>query len=227
VRTGTVRTRTIGGGAQLLLRQTDDLVELIAGNVVLLSSAALATELAFGGLAATIASGGVADAKRPKRVVVGGLGFGATVRGVLSVVASDAHVVVVEKVDAVVDLVRGDLAYIAQRPLDDPRVEVVRGDVGTVLAQRASSRPGDVDVVLLDVDNGPHWASFRSNARLYTKPGLVSLKRSLAPGGALAVWSGYRADAFLGVLRSVGFRPSAVPLAEKGRVRARAYVGAT
>ena len=40
-----VRTRTIGGAAQLLLREQGDLVELIAGNLVLLSSAALATEV--------------------------------------------------------------------------------------------------------------------------------------------------------------------------------------
>ena len=215
-----VRTRTIGGAAQLLLRETGDLVELIAGNLVLLSSAALATELEFGRLAATIRAN---SSKPPKRIVIGGLGFGATLRGVLDVAAPDANVIIVEKVEAVVELVRGDLAYIAQRPLEDPRVELVRADVGHVLAQRA----GDVDVILLDVDNGPHWASFRSNARLYTRQGLVALKRALAPGGALSVWSGYRADPFLAQLRQVGFRPSAIPLAEKGRIRARAYVGQT
>jgi spermidine synthase len=215
-----VRTRTIGGAAQLLLRETGDLVELIAGNLVLLSSAALATELDFGKLAATIRG---EHAKPPKRIVIGGLGFGATLRGVLDVAAPDANVIIVEKVEAVIELVRGDLAYISQSPLDDPRVELVRADVGHVLAQR----DGDVDVILLDVDNGPHWASFRSNARLYTRSGLASLKRALAPGGALAVWSGYRADGFMGQLRQVGFRPSAIPLAEKGRIRARAYVGKT
>jgi spermidine synthase len=215
-----VRTRTIGGAAQLLLRETGDLVELIAGNLVLLSSAALATELDFGKLAATLRG---ENAKPPKRIVIGGLGFGATLRGVLDVAGPDANVIIVEKVEAVIELVRGDLAYISQSPLDDPRVELVRADVGHVLAQR----DGDVDVILLDVDNGPHWASFRTNARLYSRSGLASLKRALAPGGALAVWSGYRADGFMGQLRQVGFRPSAIPLAEKGRIRARAYVGKT
>jgi spermidine synthase len=210
-----VRIRPIGGAGHLLLRETGDLVELVAGNVVLLSSAALATELAFGGLAAKLGRGS------SRRVIVGGLGFGATVRGVLDA-SPDARVVVVEKVDAVIDLVRGDLAHFSGRALEDPRVELVRGDVRDVVAQRE----GQADVILLDVDNGPHWASFRTNARLYTPGGLAVLKRGLRPGGALAVWSGYRADAFLGQLRSAGLKPSVVPLQERGRVRARAYVGA-
>jgi spermidine synthase len=154
-------------------------------------------------------------------VLVGGLGFGATVRGVLEVATADTRVVVVEKVAAIPELVRGQLASIADRPLDDARVELVQGDVSEVIARYT----GQLDAILLDVDNGPHWASFRSNARLYTPAGLAASKRALRKGGALAVWSGYRADAFLGQLRAAGLAPSIVPLAEKGRVRARAYVG--
>ncbi len=198
-----------------MLRETGALVELVAGNVVLLSSAALATEREFGQLAAKLARGRLA------RVVVGGLGFGVTLRGVLEVAPADARIVVVEKVDAVVHLVRGELASIADHPLDDPRVEVVRGDVSEVLAQAE----GDTDVILLDVDNGPHWASFRSNARLYSRAGLIAAKRALIAGGALAVWSGYMADEFLGQLRAAGYVPTVVPLCEGERIRARAYVG--
>lgn len=205
----------IQGPGHLVLRETGNLVELMAGNVVLLSSAALGTELAFGRLVSNLGP------RVPKRVVIGGLGFGATLRGVLEVLPAEASVVVVEKVDAVVGLVRGRLAAIAGGALDDSRVRLVRGDVGDVVARA----DGDVDIILLDVDNGPHWASFRTNARLYSPPGLAELKRALAPGGILAVWSGYRADAFLGHLRTAGFAPSVVPLHERGRVRARAYVG--
>ena len=211
-----VRIRPIGHG-RLVLRETGNLVELLAGQVILLSSAALDTELAFGRLAASLGGG----ARR--RIVVGGLGFGATVRGVLDVAASDARIQVVEKVDAVVDLVRGPMAHMANGVLDDPRVTVVAGDVAAVLAKAA----GDADLILLDVDNGPHWASFRGNARLYSPAGLAELKRALLPSGALAVWSGYRSDSFLGHLRAAGFKPSVVPLHERGRVRARAYVGSS
>lgn len=209
------RVHPIEGPGHLVLRETGSLVELVAGSVVLLSTAALGTERAFGRLASSLGRGS------PRRIVVGGLGFGATLRGVLEVVDAEASVVVVEKVEAVIGLVRGHLARIADRPLDDSRVKLVRGDVTDVIAQAS----GEVDLILLDVDNGPHWASFRTNARLYSPAGLAACKRALVAGGAVTVWSGYRADAFLGHLRGAGFTPSVVPLQERGRVRARAYVG--
>jgi spermidine synthase len=194
--------RPIDGPGHITLRQTGRLVEL-------------GTERAFGRLAWILGGG------EPRRVLIGGLGFAATLRGVLEVVGPDARVEVVEKVRAVVALLRGPLASYADGALDDPRVAIVEGDVGEVIDRHR----GDLDVVLLDVDNGPHWASFRSNARLYSPAGLASIKRALAPRGAVAVWSGYRADEFLGHLRRAGFTPSVTPLAEEGRTRARMYVG--
>lgn len=213
-----VRIGPIEGPGHLVLRETGDRVELLAGNVVLLSSIALATEFAFGRLASALGCGSL------RHVVIGGLGFGATLRGVLDAASPDTRVVVVEKVDAIVRLVRGPLAHLAADALEDARVQLVRRDVADVLAEAA----GDVDAVLLDVDNGPHWASFRTNARLYTLQGLATLKRALAPRGVVAVWSGYRADFFLARLRNAGFIPSVVPLQnDGGRNRARAYVGRT
>ncbi len=214
MRTRETRIRPIDGSGHLVLRETGDLVEIVAGNVVLLSSAALATELAFGALAATLSR------TAPGRVVIGGLGFGKTLRGVLDAVSAETRVTVVEKVPAIPRLVRGPLAHLGGAPLEDPRVELVVGDVGEVVRSA-----GPVDVILMDVDNGPHWASFRSNARFYTPAGLTAFRQALAPGGALAVWSGYRADAFVHRLREAGFVSSIVPLAERGRTRARAYVG--
>jgi spermidine synthase len=210
-----IRIRPVHGPGHLLLRETGELVEIMAGDVVLLSSAALGTEFAFGRLAGSLGRGA------PSRVIIGGLGFGATLRGVLEVAAPEASVVVVEKVDAIVRLVRGPLSRLAGKPLEDPRVQVVRGDVGDVVAEAA----GDVDAILLDVDNGPHWASFRTNSRLYTLEGLAGFKRALVPGGALAVWSGYKADSFLGHLRGAGFASSVLELEENGKIRARAYIG--
>jgi hypothetical protein len=225
VRPSETRIRPVEGSGHLVLRETGALVEIVAGNVVLLSSASLGTELAFGQMAATLSDGNPSSPRRsntgPKRVLIGGLGFGATLRGALDVLPSDARVTVVEMVRAIPRLVRGPLAHIAKNPLDDPRVELIEGDVSEVIARR----PGAVDVLLMDVDNGPHWASFRTNARLYVPAGLASFKRALAPGGALAVWSGYRADPFVHRLREAGFVASTVLLNERGQVRARAYVG--
>jgi spermidine synthase len=210
------RIHPIDGPGHLVLRETGGLVEILAGEVVLLSSAALGTEFAFGRLAGALCQG------PPKHVVVAGLGFGATLRGAVDVSGPDTSLVVVEKVDAIIRLVRGPMAHIAGRVLEDPRVRLVRGDVIDVIGEGA----GDVDAILLDVDNGPHWASFRTNSRLYTLEGLAGFKRALAPGGALAVWSGYRADSFIRHLREAGFRDvSVMPLEENGRIRAQAYVG--
>lgn len=187
--------------------------ELLLGQVPILSSAALGTERQFGELARELVGPGRA---RP-HVLLGGLGFGATLAGALAALGPDARVTVVEKLTTVVELLRGELDV-----LDDPRVCLLRDDVCDLIA-----RERGLDVILLDVDNGPGWASFRSNARLYAPQGLAQARAALAPGGALAVWSGYPAGAFVGQLRRAGFVPEVVPLHERGVLRARAYVGRT
>jgi spermidine synthase len=127
---------------------------------------------------------------------------------------------VVEKLAAVEAFVRGPVAPLAGAALTDPRIAIVRDDVAEVIA-----RERDVDAILLDVDNGPNWASFRSNARLYGASGLAEAMASLAFGGISAVWSGYAADAFVSRIRSAGMQALIVPMKERGVVRARAYVG--
>jgi len=201
----------------LLLRRNDKgALELVLGNVVLLSSAALETELHFGRLASTAA------VTAPARIIVGGLGFGATLRGVLDVAAADAEIVVVEKLATVIDVAKNEAKALVGTVLDDPRVTVERADVVDVIA---SAGDGSLSAILLDVDNGPEWASFRTNARLYAEAALASARRKIHRGGLLAVWSGYPADGFVRVLRRAGFVPRIEPLLEKGVVRARAYVG--
>jgi spermidine synthase len=200
-------------GQTFVLRRRGDTWEIVLGHVVVLSSAALETERAFGRLIAEV----VPDARR---VLVGGLGFGATVRGVLEVSGPDTEVLVAEKLAVVGELARGNVAPLAGDVLADPRVRLLHADVGLVIAKERG-----LGAILLDVDNGPHWASFRTNAGLYSPGALARAREALAPGGAYAVWSGYPADGFLGTLRKVGFAPRVVSLREKGVVRARAYVG--
>lgn len=202
-------------GQRLELRDLGSHLELMIGRVPLLTSKSLGTELAFGELAAGI------KAKAP-RVLVGGLGFGRTAAGVLASVGPDAEVLLVEKLQTVVDLVNGPLAYLSPGVLADPRVKLVREDVTAVIA-----REKNLDMILLDVDNGPNWASFKSNDRLYGSVGLEKARLALKPGGVYAVWSGYPADAFVKHLKRAGFLASIVPLRERGKVRARAYVGRT
>jgi spermidine synthase len=104
--------------------------------------------------------------------------------------------------------------------LGDPRTRLIHDDVVRVIAREKA-----LDLILLDVDNGPEWASFRSNSRLYGERGLREARQALRPGGHYAVWSGYPVDGFLKHLRSAGFAASVIPFYEKRRLQARAYVG--
>lgn len=202
-------------GGTLALRERGEVLDLVLGNVVLLSSAALETELEFGRLARSVLASGGAP-----RVLVGGLGFGATLRGVLDVLPAEGRVLVVEKLNAVVELARSEASHLVAGALDDPRVELVQEDVADVIA-----RERGLAAILLDVDNGPQWASFRTNARLYADAALLVTRAALRPGGMFSVWSGYASDPFLARLRRAGFVCRIEPLHERGVVRARAYVG--
>jgi len=199
--------------ALVTVRKRGDIHEVLFDGRILLTSDAHETEEELGRLAATLA-----DRDRA-RVLVGGLGFGYTLRGVLDTVGRAAHVVVAERVPRIVELCRTLLAPLARDPLADPRVTVAACAVQEALAR------GPFDLVLLDVDNGPDWATFRDNTWLYSEAGVRACSAALAPGGRLAVWSGYPAQRFLPTLRRAGLLASEVPLRVRGRVRARAYVG--
>lgn len=201
-------------GKTLTLRERDGHLDLVMGNVPLLTSRALETERDFGRLAAEPIASGL------RTVVVGGLGFGATLAGVLSVAAPDTRVLVVEKLAAVVTVATTHAKHILGDSLQDARVTLERADVADVIA-----RETDVGAILLDVDNGPGWASFRTNARLYAPAGLEVARASLAPRGLYAVWSGYEEAGFVAALRKAKFLPRVVPLHERGVLAARAYVG--
>ena len=77
---------------------------------------------------ATLAIAGDAEIGGP-RVLVGGLGFGYTLRAALDALPADAEVVVAELFDLVLTANRGEVGELAGRPLDDPRVSVRMGDV--------------------------------------------------------------------------------------------------
>ena len=119
-----------------------------------------------------------------KRLLIGGLGLGYTLRAALDALPADVTVVVAELVPKVVEWNRGPLAHLAGSPLDDPRVEVRVTDVAVPL-----SEPGAWDAILLDVDNGPSAFTQNRNNSLYESQGLFTARLALRPGGVLTVWS--------------------------------------
>jgi len=147
-------------------------------------------------------------AKQP-RVLIGGLGFGFTLRAALDALPQGAHVDVVEIIPAIVRWNRTLLAELAGNPLADPRVTVIEDDVANVI--RAAK---GYDAIVLDVDNGPD-AVYDGNAALYKQRGLAATRAALTAGGWLAVWSSFASKTFTTWLREVGFAPELVTMKSK------------
>jgi spermidine synthase len=140
------------------------------------------------------------------RVLIGGLGFGFTLRAALRVLPPDASVVVVEIVPEVIEWNRNPDYPLAAAALDDPRVELRNDDVIDVL--RAS--PGEFDAIMLDVDNGAEALTTGGNAGLYRTRGVRLTVAALRPGGRLAYWSAGEDARFARALRREGLRVESV-----------------
>lgn len=131
-----------------------------------------------------------------RRVLVGGLGVGYTLRAALDAPGVE-RVTVVEIEPKVAEWNRGVLAECNGHALDDPRTHLVVDD----LAHYLDGAPRPYDLIALDTDNGPDWTVFAQNAALWSPAGLDRLERWLAPRGVLAFWSANPAPAFEALLR--------------------------
>lgn len=149
-------------------------------------------------------------------VLIGGLGFGFTLRRVLETVGPSASVSVAELLPEVVSWNREFLAEVNGLLLDDPRVKVVIEDVFQTLTQAPSA---SLDAILLDVDNGPVAMVKDGNARLYEAQGLAVIKRALKPRGRVVFWSASTDHAFAKRLGKAGFTVKVV--AAKAYVQAK------
>lgn len=178
-----------------MLYERDGVYTIRVDGLELMSSRAHGSEDALARLAMA-----EVRAARPN-VLVGGLGMGFTLRAVLDVLPAAGGVVVAEILPEVVRWNQGPLAELAGSPLEDPRVELIEGDVARVIG----ARPTAFDAILLDVDNGPAALTLTDNDRLYQRDGLELTRRSLRPKGMLAVWSAGPDPAFERALRTAGF----------------------
>jgi len=203
----TLDTARTPEGVELTLVERGPEIVIRAGGKDLMSNRMHGSEEAMAAFARSSRQGA--------RVLVGGLGMGFTLRAALDTLPPGGRVTVVELSEAVVAWNRDRLAPLAGRPLEDPRAELVLGDVADVLA----STPESWDTILLDVDNGPDGFTQPGNDRLYGVPGLNRTRMALRRPGTLAVWSAYEDPEFERRMRKAGFR------VRVERVRARLSAG--
>lgn len=140
--------------------------------------------------------------KRGVRVLIGGLGFGFTLRAVLELLGEDGLVEVAELLPEVVAWNREHLAEVNGLLVDEPRVRMVLGDVYELMLKGEAER---YDAILLDVDNGPVAMVQEGNGRMYQADGLAMIGRVLKPGGCVAFWSASGDPAFVRRLAKAGF----------------------
>ena len=182
-------------GPELVLQQRGEDFALRQGGHILMTNAKHGSE-------GVMAEAGLRGLTVPKqRVLVGGMGFGQTVRAALDLLPADGVVVVGEISSAVLEWNRGPLAHLHGNSLADPRVEIREGDIANVV-KRANS---EFHAILLDVDNGPIEMPSTVNAKLYTPTGLKWFHSALTPHGRLVVWSAGRDDKFVAALRKLNF----------------------
>lgn len=136
------------------------------------------------------------------RILIGGLGMGYTLASALSSLKSDAKIVIVELMPAVIKWNREILFHLAGSPLDDPRVTSKSMDIVQYIKENIKP----FDAVILDVDNGPEGFTQKNNDWLYNDNGLKCLKKNITKNGNLSIWSAAPNKKFSMRLKKTGFK---------------------
>ncbi|MDB5524858.1 MAG: hypothetical protein JWM58_2621 [Rhizobium sp.] len=204
--------RIPGSDEALRLKRRGREYSIMLGTNELMNSRLSGSEQAL----ATLAFEKIRD-RQQKRILIGGLGMGFTLRAALAALDGTAKVTVAELVPAVVAWAKGPMADLHAGSLTDPRVDIVEGDVGALIR---SSRAG-YDAILLDVDNGPEGLSRQSNDSLYDHRGIGESYQALSPGGVLSVWSSGPDPQFTRRLQRAGFTTEEKPVRANGKSGAR------
>ncbi len=209
---------TTPDGAPLTLSEHDGAYTIRVGGMELMSTRQHLSEERL----AELACGGLRE-RRGAAVLIGGLGLGFTLRETLRHVAADATVVVAELVPAVIAWNRNPAFRLAADVIDDPRVEIVAGDVADVLATSHDR----FDCIMLDVDNGAIALTAAANRGLYAASGLATARAALKPRGRLAVWSADADRQFVARMKEAGFtvKVATCPTHPTGKTRNSIFIG--
>jgi spermidine synthase len=199
--TTTLATSHTPDGERLILQEHDGQYFMKVGGVQLMGTNTSSSEQEMADIAC---------AKMPAnpRILIGGLGFGYTLRRVLELCPAAATVHVAELLQVVVDWNREFLSEVNGALLDDPRVEIRLMDVGAVM-DRAEQEP--YDAILLDVDNSPDPLVRKGNAGLYDSKGITRTKAALRRGGRVVFWSANQDKSFTAALRKEFGNAEAIP----------------
>lgn len=183
-------------GTVMALYEHDGTYAIRVGGVELMSTRRHASEEKLAELVCS------AVRSRPKaRILIGGLGFGFTLRAALNNLESSATVVVSELMQCVVDWNKNPVYNLAADALRDRRVEIEQTDVTRLIATAG----GTYDGIILDVDNGPAGLTTASNDKLYGLHGLQIARGALRPGGVLGIWSASASPPFAKLMGKAGF----------------------
>jgi len=170
------------GVLELRQRGERDFLILI-NNRVLMNSSANRSELALGELACKPVA-----ARKPPRVLIGGLGMGLTLRAALDVLPASAQIVVAELNPITVTWCQGPLAGLTNHAVDDSRVTIVIDDVSKVIAGAARDKAEKFDAIIIDLYEGPHAKTDARNDPFYGSRALEKTAAALSEGGVFAVW---------------------------------------
>lgn len=180
-------------GGKLVLQKHDGEYYLKVDGVQLMSTTACLSEQKMAELSC------VELPKKP-RILIGGLGFGFTLKRVLELCPKDASVDVAELLPEIVDWNREHLAEVNGKLVDDPRVKIHLADVADLIERVGKDR---YHAILLDVDNSPDPLVQHGNARLYDKAGVAKVKAALHPNGRVVYWSANQDKSFARKLQRV------------------------
>ncbi len=178
------RSASPRGEVVLRRRDGDGHLELRVNGVFVMDTLETASErgLAACAIETVGARGGRAAGLR---VLVGGLGLGFT----LVELASSplvGEIVVAEVEPALVAWHRSGLVPHTVEALGAPHVAILARDVHDVVVERAA---GTLEVIILDVDNGPGFLVYDDNVGLYEPAFLARCRAALAEPGVIVVWS--------------------------------------
>lgn len=142
------------------------------------------------------------------RVVIGGLGMGYTLRRTLELIGSPATVEVAELMPEIIEWNREFLAEEHGPILTDARTRIFEGDLFDCLAKYGKH---SIDVLLVDIDDGPDMLITEGNSRLYSPSFFSKVREVLKPTGCAAYWMAHPTPAFEKKLLRAGFRVEAHP----------------